>query len=66
MSGSLSERIMVTRKKAEIVQKLERVTSDFEESARLYQEYLDTPLPPSVLLAKSYKELQEELVSTNT
>ena len=59
---SLSERIMVTGKKVELVQNLKHASKEIDDSVRVYQDSLDTPLPPSVLLAHSYKELLEKLV----
>ena len=62
MSGSLTERTMVTGKKVELVQHLEHASKDVDDSMRVYQDFLDMPLPPSVVLAHSYKELLEKLV----
>ena len=61
VSGSLSERIMVTRKKVELVQCLKYSSKEMDDSVRVYQDFLDMPLPQSVL-AHSYKELLEKLV----
>ena len=53
---------MVTGKKVELVQRLEHASKDMDNSMSVYQDFLDMPLPPSVLLAHSYKELLEKLV----
>ena len=64
VSGSLSERIMVMKKKMELIQHLEHASKEMDDSVRVYQDFLETPLPPSVVLAHSYKELLEKLVHT--
>jgi len=53
---------MVTRKKAELVKRLEQVSKEMDDDVRVYQDFLDTPLPPSVLLVHTYKDLLEGLV----
>ena len=52
----------MTRMKVELVQHLAHASKEMDDSVRVYQDFLDTPLPQSVLLAHSYKELLEKLV----
>ena len=52
----------MTRLKVELVQRLAHASKEMDDSVRVYQDFLDTPLPQSVLLAHSYKELLEKLV----
>ena len=64
VSGSLSDRTMVMRKNMELIQNLEHASKEMDDSVRVYQDFLVTPLPPSVLLAQSYKKFLEKLVYT--
>ena len=52
------------RKKVELIQHLEHASKEMDDSVRVYQDFLDMPLPLSVLLAQTYKKFLEKLVYT--
>ena len=62
MSGSLKERIMVTKRKAKLVQRLEQEARECANIAQQYQDYMGRRLPPSVLLARSCEDLIDGMV----
>ena len=60
VSSTLKDRITVMKRKAEMVKDLEQAMWQVEENVRRYKEYLDTPLPPSVLLAGKHRQISDE------
>lgn len=62
VSGSLKGRIAIMRKKAEMVQCLEKAVKACEESLVCYRDYLDVFLPPSIVLDQIEKDLVDGVV----
>lgn len=60
VSFTLKDKIALMRRRAEMVQGLERVVREAEEGVAHYRSHLDTPLPPSVLLAQRHATILEE------
>ena len=63
VSGSLVGRITIMRRRAEMVQCLERAVMVCEDSMVCYRDYVDLPLPPSVVLDSLEKSLMEKMVT---
>lgn len=63
VSFTLKDKIALMRRRAEMVRDMEGVVREAEEGVACYRSYLDTPLPPSVLLAERHEALLEEGVS---
>ena len=62
MSSSLKEKIILMKQKAKMVQDLEEELKKAERAITDYQNHLDTPLPPSVLLVQRRQEILDEAV----
>ena len=66
VSSTLKDRIVVMKRKALMVKGLEGVVRAAEEGVAHYRMHLETPLPPSVLLAQRHRDIMTEGVSTET
>lgn len=63
MSSTLKGKIATMKKKAKMVQELERQLRRCEEGVAEYRAHVDIPLPPSVLLVHRQEDIQNKRVS---
>jgi len=63
VSSTLKDKISAMKQKAIIVKELEGLGRSCESGLRDYQTLLDSPVPPSALLAATHAELRIRAVS---
>ena len=63
MSDSLKVRISMMKQKAHMVSELESLLKSCEQGLSEYRKLLETPLPPSVLLATAGPDIRQRTVS---
>lgn len=64
VSTTLKDRIVLMKKKAGLVKDLEQALQEVEEGVARYKGCVDTPLPPSVVLAGRHREMVDDGVRT--